>query len=81
MTTTPDPSAPSGAGGRRALGPARLDNPDARMSLMEHIRELRNRLLKALLGLALGMVVGWIIFRPAWNCAMASSIRPTAASE
>jgi sec-independent protein translocase protein TatC len=37
------------------------------MSLMEHIRELRNRLLKALLGLALGMVVGWIFFRPAWN--------------
>ena len=37
------------------------------MSLMEHIRELRNRLLKALLGLALGMVLGWIFFRPAWN--------------
>ena len=37
------------------------------MPLMEHIRELRNRLLKALLGLALGMVVGWLIFKPAWN--------------
>ena len=34
---------------------------------MEHIRELRNRLLKALLGLGLGMVVGWIFFKPAWN--------------
>jgi sec-independent protein translocase protein TatC len=67
MTTTPDPSAPSGARGRRAPGPARLDNPDARMSLMEHIRELRNRLLKALLGLTLGMVLGWIFFKPAWT--------------
>lgn len=37
------------------------------MSLMEHIRELRNRLLKALLGLALGMVVGWIFFNPVWK--------------
>lgn len=34
---------------------------------MEHIRELRNRLLKALLGLALGMVLGWIFFKPAWT--------------
>jgi sec-independent protein translocase protein TatC len=37
------------------------------MSLMEHIRELRNRLLKALLGLALGMVVGLIVFNPVWT--------------
>jgi sec-independent protein translocase protein TatC len=65
MSATPDPGAP--ARGPRVPGPGRLDNPEARMSLMEHIRELRNRLLKALLGLALGMVVGWIFFRPAWN--------------
>ena len=37
------------------------------MPLMEHIRELRNRLLKVLLGLALGMVVGWIFFNPVWR--------------
>ncbi len=36
------------------------------MSLMEHIRELRNRLLKTLLGLAVGMAVGWFVFKPAW---------------
>jgi len=67
MTTTPDPVAPSGARGRRAPRPARHENPEARMSLMEHIRELRNRLLKALLGLALGMVVGLIFFEPVWT--------------
>jgi sec-independent protein translocase protein TatC len=37
------------------------------MPLMEHIRELRNRLLKALLGLAVGMAVGWVLFNPAWH--------------
>ena len=37
------------------------------MSLIDHIRELRSRLLKALLGLALGMVVGWIFFNPVWK--------------
>ena len=42
-------------------------NPEARMSLVEHIRELRNRLLKALLGLAAGMGVGWIFYNPVWK--------------
>jgi sec-independent protein translocase protein TatC len=66
MSTTPDPVAPSRARRPRVPRPARHKNPEARMSLMEHIRELRNRLLKALLGLALGMVVGWIFFNPVW---------------
>ena len=34
---------------------------------MEHIRELRNRLLKALLGLAVGVAIGWFLFRQSWN--------------
>lgn len=37
------------------------------MSLIEHIRELRNRLLKALAGLAVGMAVGWFVFTPVWT--------------
>jgi len=37
------------------------------MPLMEHIRELRNRLIKAALGLIAGMIVGWFIFGPAWH--------------
>ncbi|HYB87864.1 MAG TPA: twin-arginine translocase subunit TatC [Streptosporangiaceae bacterium] len=45
----------------------RRDNPEARMSLIEHIRELRSRLLKALLGLAVGMTIGWIFFNPVWK--------------
>jgi sec-independent protein translocase protein TatC len=36
------------------------------MPLMEHIREFRNRLIKAVLGLVAGMVIGWLVFNPAW---------------
>jgi len=64
MSATPDPVTPlpghSSHGGRR-------DNPEARMPLMEHIREFRNRLIKAVLGLILGMIIGWVFFKPAWN--------------
>ncbi|HCT80197.1 MAG TPA: twin-arginine translocase subunit TatC [Micromonosporaceae bacterium] len=37
------------------------------MTLIEHIRELRNRLFKASLGLVAGMVVGWIFSLWAFN--------------
>ena len=34
---------------------------------MEHLRELRNRLIKAVLGLILGMVIGWLFYTQAFN--------------
>jgi sec-independent protein translocase protein TatC len=37
-------------------------NPEARMPLLEHIRELRNRVLKALLVIFLGAVLGWFLY-------------------
>jgi sec-independent protein translocase protein TatC len=67
MSPAPESSAPEG--GRRlsdARGGKRV-NPEGRMSLMEHIRELRNRLMKAVLGLIAGMVVGWFLFGRAFN--------------
>src|SRR6516225_6480916 len=67
MSSTPDPGAPSSARALRMPRQARRDNPEARMSLIEHIRELRSRLLKALLGLAVGMTIGWIFFNPVWK--------------
>jgi sec-independent protein translocase protein TatC len=45
----------------------RTPNPDGRMPLMEHIRELRNRILKAILGILAGAVVGWIFYDPIWR--------------
>ncbi|WP_347813249.1 twin-arginine translocase subunit TatC [Actinomadura sp. GC306] len=34
---------------------------------MGHLRELRNRLIKAILGLVVGAVIGWILFEPIWD--------------
>jgi sec-independent protein translocase protein TatC len=37
------------------------------MPLMEHLRELRNRVVKAALALAVGMVIGWFIYPHVWH--------------
>ncbi|QVQ54596.1 twin-arginine translocase subunit TatC [Spiractinospora alimapuensis] len=37
------------------------------MPLMEHLRELRNRVFKALLGMAVGVAVGFLVFEPVWE--------------
>jgi sec-independent protein translocase protein TatC len=42
-------------------------DPDGRMTLVEHIRELRNRLLKVALAIVAGMGVGLFFFTPIWN--------------
>ncbi|MDL4821926.1 twin-arginine translocase subunit TatC [Actinomadura opuntiae] len=41
--------------------------PDGRMPLMDHLRELRNRLIKAILGLLAGALAGWLCFGPIWD--------------
>jgi sec-independent protein translocase protein TatC len=68
MSSPPDTAAPSrGRGSRfpRPRKPAR--DAEARMPLMEHLRELRNRLIKAVLGIIAGMVVGWFAYKWAFN--------------
>lgn len=37
------------------------------MPLLAHLRELRNRLFKAVLGLVLGAIAGFILFDPIWS--------------
>ncbi|MFC4587123.1 twin-arginine translocase subunit TatC [Sphaerisporangium corydalis] len=39
---------------------------DGRMSLMDHLRELRNRLVKAILGLTVGTAIGFAFFDRLW---------------
>src|SRR5580698_4591663 len=57
---TADTSRPDlGLGGR--------SNPDARMPLMEHIRELRNRVVKMAVAVTIGSGIGWFIYPPVWN--------------
>jgi sec-independent protein translocase protein TatC len=55
------------AGEARRLRTSRRDNPEARMPLLDHLRELRSRLVKALLGIAAGMAAGWAFFQPIWR--------------
>jgi sec-independent protein translocase protein TatC len=41
--------------------------PDGRMPLMDHLRELRNRMIKAILAFVVGAIVGWLLFDPVWD--------------
>ena len=42
-------------------------NPEGRMPLMDHMRELRNRVVKMALALVAGMIVGFVFFNQAWR--------------
>jgi sec-independent protein translocase protein TatC len=53
--------------GSRLVAASKNGDPEGRMPLIEHLRELRNRLLKAALALILTMVVGFVFFHPIWN--------------
>jgi sec-independent protein translocase protein TatC len=53
--------------GGRMLQASRNHDPEGRMPLMEHIRELRNRVVKAALALILTMIIGFVFFHPIWN--------------
>jgi len=53
--------------GERFVRSQRRVNPEGRMPVMDHIRELRNRVVKVLLALGAGMIVGFILFNPVWH--------------
>jgi len=55
--------------GAKIAASQRQANPDGRMPLMDHIRELRSRLLKALAVIAVGMAIGFIpaVYNRLWN--------------
>ena len=46
---------------------SRRRNPEGRMSLGDHLRELRRRVLWSALGIVLGGVLGWIYYNPLLN--------------
>src|SRR3954452_8287561 len=46
---------------RRIRKPA---NPEGRMSVLDHLRELRRRLIVVMIIVALGAVVGWLVYNP-----------------
>ena len=53
--------------GERFVQSQRQHNPDGRMPLMDHIRELRNRVVKMALGLIAGMTAGFVFFQWAFH--------------
>jgi len=55
-----------GTEGSPDLGLTRRSNPDARMPLMDHLRELRNRVVKIALAVSAGSIVGWLVYNPVW---------------
>ena len=53
--------------GERFVNSQRQQNPEGRMPLMDHLRELRNRVVKMALALIAGMVAGFIFFNQVWH--------------
>ena len=53
--------------GERYVRSQRRQNPEGRMPLFDHLRELRNRIVKMALALIAGMAVGFIFFDHAWH--------------
>jgi sec-independent protein translocase protein TatC len=49
------------------LGFSGRANPEARMPLMEHIRELRNRIIKIAIAVTLGSIAGWYVYPWLWD--------------
>jgi sec-independent protein translocase protein TatC len=53
--------------GEQYVRSQRQKDPEGRMPLFDHLRELRNRVVKSALALIAGMVVGFIFFNPVWH--------------
>jgi sec-independent protein translocase protein TatC len=63
---------PGAVAGARIVGEnfvraQREQNPDGRLPLFDHLRELRTRVVKMTLGLIAGMIAGLIFFTPVWH--------------
>lgn len=49
------------------LGAKGPRDPEGRMPLIEHLRELRNRLIVALAAVIVGVIIGFFLFDPVWE--------------
>ncbi|MEO7260364.1 MAG: twin-arginine translocase subunit TatC [Jatrophihabitantaceae bacterium] len=48
----------------RSLRRSARANPEGRMSVLDHLRELRRRLIIVMIIIALGAIVGWFLYNP-----------------
>ncbi len=53
--------------GSRYLNLKRQANPDGRMPLLDHLRELRNRVVKIAVVILVGAGVAWAFYNPIWS--------------
>ena len=67
MATRPGALAGARIIGERFVHSRRQQNPEGRMPLIDHLRELRNRVVKMVLALAAGMTAGFVFFGQAWH--------------
>jgi sec-independent protein translocase protein TatC len=69
MAKLPDTITGARVLGSRMLAVHKQSNPDGRMPLMDHLRELRSRVIKAVLALLLGTAIGLIpwVFDRVWR--------------
>src|SRR5580704_13764267 len=67
MATLPGAVAGARIVGERFVRSQRQQNPEGRMPLTDHLRELRNRIVKMALALGAGMTAGFIFFGQAWH--------------
>jgi Sec-independent protein secretion pathway component TatC len=67
MATLPGAIAGVRIAGERFVHSQRQPNPEGRMLLTDHIRELRNRVVTMGLALVAGMTAGFIVFNQAWH--------------
>src|SRR6516225_5348590 len=67
MASLPGAIAGARIVGERFVHAQRQQNPDGRMPLLDHLRELRNRVVKMALALAAGMTAGFVFFSQAWH--------------
>jgi sec-independent protein translocase protein TatC len=67
MAKLPEAVLGARVAGSRVLDASRKTGSDGRMPLINHLRELRNRLLKAALALVLVMVLGFVFFDQIWS--------------
>jgi sec-independent protein translocase protein TatC len=67
MAKLPDAITGARIVGERFVRSQRRQNPEGRMPVMDHLRELRNRIIKIALALAAGMGVGFYFFQWIWT--------------
>ena len=67
MATRPGALAGARLIGERFVHSQQQQNPEGRMPLIDHLRELRHRVVTIALALAAGMTAGFIFFSQAWH--------------